>query len=80
MVLVEVPWARPGSGFTLMFEALAMLLCEEMPVQEAGRLLGEVDTRLWRQADYVEEAQRRRDRSEVRRILVDETSARRGHR
>ena len=81
VVLVEVPWARPGSGFTLMFEALAMLLCEEMPVQEAGRLLGEVDTRLWRLvAHYVEEAQRRRDWSQVRRILVDETSARRGHR
>ena len=78
---VEVPWARPGSGFTLLFEALAMLLCGEMPVQEAGRLLGEEDTRLWRLvAHYVEEAQQRRDWSPVRRLLLDETSARRGHR
>jgi transposase len=81
VVQVEVPWARPGSGFTLMFEAWAMLLCEEMPVKEAGRLLGEADTRLWRMvAHYVEEAHRRRDWSGVRRILIDETSARRGHR
>jgi transposase len=78
---VEVPWARPGSGFTLLFEAMAMLLCGQMPVKEAGALLREEDTRLWRMvAHYVEEAQRRRDWRQVRRILVDETSARRGHR
>src|SRR6266478_2274261 len=43
---VEVPWARPGSGFTLLFEAMAMLLCGQMPVKEAGALLREEDTRL----------------------------------
>lgn len=81
VVQVEVPWARPGSGFTLLFEAWALLLCGQMPVQEASRLLGETDTRLWRVvAHYVEEAQRRRDWSQVRRLLIDETSARRGHR
>lgn len=81
VVQVAVPWARAGSGFTLLFEAWAMLLCEAMPVQEAGRLLQEADTRLWRVvAHYVEAAQARRDWSSVRRILVDETSARRGHR
>ncbi len=63
-----------------MFEAWKMLLCGEMPVVEAGRLLGEEDTRLWRiVAHYVEEAQRLRDWSKVRRIMLDETSARRGH-
>ena len=29
---VEVPWARSGSGFTLLFEALALSLCQELPV------------------------------------------------
>ncbi|MEI9895345.1 MAG: helix-turn-helix domain-containing protein [Chthoniobacter sp.] len=77
---VEVPWARPGSGFTLMFEAWAML-CTQMPVLEAGALLGEEDTRLWRLvAHYVEAAQARRSWSQVRQLLIDETSARRGHR
>jgi transposase len=81
VVQVTVPWARPGSGFTLMFEAWAMLLCAEMPVQEAGRLLGEADTRLWRLVThYVEAAQARRSWAKVRRIMIDETSARRGHR
>jgi len=81
VALIEVPWARPGSGFTLLFEAWAMLLCGEMPVSESGRRLGEEDTRLWRLVShYVEAAQRRRDWSKVRRLLIDETSARKGHR
>jgi transposase len=81
VVRIEVPWARPGSGFTLMFEAWSMLLCEEMPVRDAARLLGEEDTRLWRLVGhYVEEAQARRSWAAVHRILLDETSARRGHR
>jgi transposase len=81
VVQVEVPWARPGSGFTLLFEAWAMLLCGEMPIRESGKLLREQDTRLWRVIQhYVEQAQRKQSWSKVRRILVDETSARRGHR
>ena len=81
VVQVEVPWARPGSGFTLMMEAWAMLLCSAMPIKEAGELLGESDTRLWRLvAHYVEAAHARRDWSRVRRLLIDETSARKGHR
>ncbi len=29
---IEVPWARPGSDFTLLFEQAAMSLVKEMPV------------------------------------------------
>lgn len=78
---VEVPWGRPGSGFTLMFEALVMLLCQQMPVADVADLLDEQDTRLWRVVcAYVEKAQAGRDWSKVTRILIDETSSRRGHR
>jgi hypothetical protein len=45
---VQVPWAREGSGFTLMMEALMMLLSAEMPVDAMADLLDERDTRLWR--------------------------------
>ena len=79
--LVEVPWARPGRGFTLMFEALVMLLCQQMPVAEVAELLKVQDTRLWRVVcAHVEKAQAGRDWSKVERILIDETSAKRGHR
>jgi len=30
---VRLPWARPSSGFTLLFEALVMTLVAEMPVR-----------------------------------------------
>lgn len=76
---VQVPWARPGSGFTLLFEALVMALVREMPVNAASALLGEHDTRMWRVIDhYVQDARSRADYSDVKRIGVDETSARKG--
>lgn len=78
---VEVPWARPGSGFTLLLEALAMLLCGHMPVAEAAAVLAIEDTRLWRVVEHhVEAAYARQSWKDVRRILIDETSSRRGHR
>jgi len=78
---VQVPWARPGSGFTLMFEALLMVLVRSMTVREAARLVGEHDTRIWRLVHFhVEDARTRVDMSEVSRIGVDETGAKRGQR
>ena len=78
--LVNVPWARPGSGFTLLFEALAMTLVTHMPVAAVARLVGEHDTRLWRVVfHYVREAVARMDLAQLRRICIDETAARRGH-
>ncbi len=29
---VQVPWSRPGSGFTALFEAVAITMCRHMPV------------------------------------------------
>jgi len=76
---VSVPWARAGSGFTLLFEALVMALVREMPVNAAAALLGEHDTRIWRVLDhYVQSARAQADYSGVRRVGIDETSARRG--
>jgi transposase len=78
--LVDVPWARAGSGFTLLFEALLMTMVPHMPVKAAARLMGEHDTRLWRVIHhYVDQAVAMRDDSAVERIGVDETSSRRGH-
>jgi transposase len=77
---VAVPWARDGSGFTLLFEALAMLLMRKMPVKAAARLVAEQDTRLWRLLmHYVEVGREREDFSQVSQVGVDETSHRRGH-
>lgn len=34
---LPVPWAREGSGFTLLFEALGLSLCRELPVRQAAK-------------------------------------------
>jgi transposase len=77
--LVQVPWARPGSGFTLMFEALMMLLVQSMPMAAVAKLVGEHDTRLWRLAQHhVDDARTRVDMSEVTQVGIDETGAKKG--
>jgi transposase len=78
--LVEVPWAREGSGFTLLFEGFVLALVKAMPVAAVARLVGEHDTRLWRILHhYVDRAREEADFSDVTHVGVDETSARRGH-
>jgi transposase len=77
---VSVPWAREGSGFALLFEALIMALVQAMPVKAVARLVGEHDTRLWRVIHhYVDRGRARADFSAVTRVACDETAARRGH-
>ena len=77
---IAVPWARSGSGFTLLFEALAMTLMTAMPVRAAARIVGEHDTKLWRVLHYwVEMARARADYAGVSRVAIDETAAKRGH-
>lgn len=77
---VEVPWARPGSGFTLLFEAYVLTLARHMPVLAVAQLVDEHDTRLWRLIDHwVNDAREERDDSQVREVGIDETSCKRGH-
>ena len=76
---VALAWARPGSGFTLLFEALLMAMLAQMPVKAVAELVGEHDTRLWRLLHHhVAQARAKLDMGEVTRVGVDETSARRG--
>lgn len=77
---VQVPWARAGSGFTLLFEALVMTLCRDLPVNVIARHFAVHDTRLWRvMAAYIDKARANEDFSEVRRVGIDETSSKKGH-
>ena len=77
--LVQVPWARPGSHFTLLFEALTMVLAREMPINIEAAFLGEHDTRIWRiLSHYVTEARSREDFSATTRLGLDETSSKKG--
>ncbi|WP_421621137.1 ISL3 family transposase [Alkalilimnicola ehrlichii] len=76
---VAVPWARPGSGFSELFEAMVVTLCAQMPVQAVARLLGVGDDALWRILHhYVDAARAEEDYSAVEAVGIDETAARRG--
>ena len=77
--LVTVPWARPNSGFTLLFEGFAMALAMHMPIAVAAGFLKITDKRLWRVVfHYVEAAVARMDLAAVTRVCIDETAAKRG--
>ena len=78
---VSVPWSRMGSGFTLLFEAYAMLLIEgEMPIKKVADCVDVTAPRLWRVFDYwVERARSEDDLSAVCELGIDETSMKKGH-
>jgi transposase len=77
---IAPPWARPDSGFTLLFEAMVMTMVSAMPVKAVARIVGEHDTKLWRVVHYyVDQARARADAAGVTRVAIDETAARRGH-
>jgi transposase len=76
---VSVSWARPGSGFTMLFEALALTFAAAMPVAKVAELTREHDTRIWRVLEHhVGAAREREDFSAVTKVGMDETSARKG--
>jgi transposase len=76
---VGVPWARPGSGFTLLFEAMVMTMMAAMPVKTVARMVGEHDTRLWRVLHhYVDEGRANMNAAGVTRVALDETAIGRG--
>jgi len=78
---VQVPWARAGSGFTLLFEAFSMLLLEsEVTVSKAAKVMRVVPHRLWRVFNYwIGKAVSKDDLSRVEQIGIDETSTKKGH-
>jgi len=76
---IPVPWAKEGSGFTLLFEAMCLEMAKNMPMAKVAEQVDEYDTRLWRFVKYyVEEARKAEDFSDVTAIGIDETS-KKGH-
>lgn len=78
---VEVPWARPHSGFTLLMESCMVLLAQSgMTAAEVSRMVGEYAQRMWTVLHHhVKRAHEQMDVSQVKTLSVDEVSKRRGH-
>ena len=78
--LVAPPWAGKSLGFTLLFEALVLQLCEKMPVNTVSKLVKESDDKIWRLLEkYVNAVLSQADLSLIKIMGMDETSRRKGH-
>jgi transposase len=77
---INVPWARKGSKFTLLFEQAALILVREMPVLAAARIMEIQDKKLWRiVSHYVSINLAKLDLSGLKAIGLDETASKRRH-
>jgi len=78
--LHEPDFAGRLSGFTLLFEALILMLAQQMPFAAVARIVGESVHRVMAVCErYVELALAAADFSEVKALAIDETSRARGH-
>ncbi|KAF5415196.1 MAG: hypothetical protein C5S48_06325 [Candidatus Methanogaster sp.] len=77
---VNVPWSRPDIGFTSLFEADVVSLCESMPVASVADKVNIHEDSAWRiLSHYVNKALERLDLSQLDTIGVDEISVAKGH-
>ena len=79
--MIDVPWARKGSGFTLLFEAFTMSLIEgEMPLTRVGKILNINSHRVWTIFNYwIKKAYDSDNPKTITNLGIDETSSKRGH-
>ena len=77
--VVDAPWARKSSRFTMLFEGYAMLILADMPILKASKLLRCNEKSLVRIMRYwVGKAVDGDDLSQVTALSIDETSFKRG--
>ncbi len=70
---VEVPWARPGSGFTLLMDALVLTLAKKLPVSAIAQMFGVSENRIWRAINvHMASARQATTYTEVTALGVDE--------
>jgi transposase len=78
--LIKPPFAGKLSGFTLLFEALVLMLAPQMPFAAVARTVGISPYRVLAICRrYVVLALQRADFSQVKALAIDETSRSRGH-
>lgn len=67
---MPVPWARPGSGFTLLMDALVLALAQQLPV---AQMFGVSENPLWRAIGvHVDEVRATTTYADVVALGVDE--------
>ena len=80
VALIKPPFAGKLSGFTLLFEALVLMLAPQMPFAAVARIVGISAYRVLAICRrYVELALEAADFSDVTALAIDETSRAKGH-
>ena len=76
----STPWEGVSNGFTLLFEAFLLQLCQAMPVNKVAAITKTSDDKLWRMLEkYIDTARGHEDFKEISAIGLDETSRAKGH-
>ena len=77
---IVAPWEGLSNGFTLLFEALLLQLCQAMPVSKVAAITKTSDDKLWRMLEkYIDQTRTHEDFKEITSIGMDETSRAKGH-
>jgi transposase len=80
VLVVDVPWARVGSKFTLLFETMILSLAREMPVKSTAEFAGVNPNTVWRiLGHYIESARKTASIRGLSRVGVDEFAIGKGH-
>jgi len=78
--LIKTPWEGLSNGFTLLFEALLVQLCQAMPVNKVAQLTKTSDDKLWDMLDrYIDTTREYENFENIEAIGMDETSRAKGH-
>jgi len=78
--LIKTPWEGLSNGFTLLFEALLLQLCQAMPVNKVAAITKTSDDKLWSMCErYIENTREYENFEDIDAIGMDETSRAKGH-
>jgi len=77
---ISTPWEGLSNGFTLLFEAFLLQLCQAMPVNKVASITKTSDDKLWSMLEkYIDQTREYEDFKEITSIGMDETSRAKGH-
>jgi transposase len=77
---IETPWEGLSNGFTLLFEAFLVQLCQAMPVSKVASITHTSDDKLWSMLEkYINNTREHEDFEKIDAIGLDETSRAKGH-
>lgn len=77
---IDTPWEGLNNGFTLLFEAFLLQLCQAMPVKKVSTLTKTSDDKLWSMLEkYIDTTREYENFKEITSIGLDETSRAKGH-